>query len=120
MVEVCWGVWIISYKDFVKVLSLVLLCFINGDSICLCQVVWYGECLFWVGECQVCVFVVVIVYVCCCELELKLLVYLECYELEFGVLDELEQCYYMLWILIEVWFELIFMSLLLDIGLFYV
>lgn len=41
--EVCRGVRIISYKDFVKALSLALPRFTNGDSIRLRQAAWHGE-----------------------------------------------------------------------------
>ncbi|MDF5796762.1 hypothetical protein P4203_21650 [Pseudomonas aeruginosa] len=60
--EVCRGVRIISYKDFVKALSLALPRFTNGDSIRLRQAAWHGERLFWAGERQACAFAAAIVY----------------------------------------------------------
>ncbi|WP_311769438.1 DUF6685 family protein [Pseudomonas aeruginosa] len=115
--EVCRGVRIISYKDFVKALSLALPRFTNGDSIRLRQAAWHGERLFWAGERQACAFAAAIVYARRRELELKLPAHLERYELEPGALDELEQRYHMLRIPTEAWSEPTFMSLLLDTGL---
>ncbi|HBN8181424.1 TPA: hypothetical protein L3666_000139 [Pseudomonas aeruginosa] len=117
--EVCRGVRIISYKDFVKALSLALPRFTNGDSIRLRQAAWHGERLFWAGERQACAFAAAIVYARRRELELKLPAHLERYELEPGALDELEQRYHMLRIPTEAWSEPTFMSLLLDTGLPY-
>lgn len=117
--EVCRGVRIISYKDFVKALSLALPRFTNGDSIRLRQAAWHGERLFWAGERQACAFAAAIVYARRRELELKLPAHLERYELEPGALDELERRYHMLRIPTEAWSEPTFMSLLLDTGLPY-
>ena len=117
--EVCRGVRIISYKDFVKALSLALPRFTNGDSIRLRQAAWHGERLFWAGERQACAFAAAIVYARRRELELKLPAHLERYELEPGALDELEQRYHMLRIPTQAWSEPTFMSLLLDTGLPY-
>lgn len=117
--DVCRGVRIISYKDFVKAMSLALPRFTSGERIRLRQAAWHGERLFWAGERQACAFAAAIVYARRRELELKLPAQLERYDLEPGALDELEQRYHMLRIPAQAWSEPTFMSLLLDTGLPY-
>src|SRR5690606_22106527 len=46
----CRSVRIISYKDFIRAISMALPRFLAGEQIQLRQATWRGERLFWSGE----------------------------------------------------------------------
>ncbi|MFP6849526.1 MAG: DUF6685 family protein [Pseudomonas sp.] len=117
--ESCRQVRIISYKDFVKTISLALPRFLAGESISLCQASWRGERVFWTGDHHNEAFACAIAYARRRELEVNLPAELSYYRLSEQGLSNLQQHYHVLAMPNAAWSDPAFMALLLDNGLPY-
>ena len=117
--EACRHVRIISYKDFVKSISLALPRFLAGDGINLRQASWRGNRVFWAGEQNSEAFACAIAYARRRELEVNLPASLSHYHLNQQGIDNLQQHYHVLAIPNVAWSDPAFMALLLDNGLPY-
>jgi hypothetical protein len=117
--ESCRQVRIISYKDFVRTISLALPRFLAGDPIELRQACWHGERVFWAGEHHSEAFACAVAYARRRELEVALPAQLSHYRLSVNGLTELQRCYHVLAMPGVAWSDPAFMSLLLDNGLPY-
>jgi hypothetical protein len=115
----CRQVRIISYKDFVKTISLALPRFLAGERISLRQASWHGERVFWAGEHHPQAFACAIAYARRRELEISLPADLCHYRLSAQGLSELQQQYHALAMPAAAWSDPAFMGLLLDSGLPY-
>lgn len=115
----CRQVRIISYKDFVKTISLALPRFLAGERIELRQASWRGERIFWAGEHHSEAFACAVAYARRRELEITLPAELTSYSLSARGLAELEQRYHVLAMPAAAWSDPTFMGLLLDNGLPY-
>ena len=117
--ESCRHVRIISYKDFVKTISLALPRFLAGERINLRQASWHGERVFWAGEHHPQAFACAIAYARRRELEISLPADLCHYRLSAHGLSKLQQQYHALAMPAAAWSDPAFMGLLLDSGLPY-
>lgn len=117
--ESCRQIRIISYKDFVKTISLALPRFLAGEGISLRQASWRGERVFWAGEHHSEAFACAIAYARRRELEVSLPAELSQYRLSEQGLNNLQQRYHVLAMPNAAWSEPAFMALLLDSGLPY-
>lgn len=117
--EACRHVRIISYKDFVKTISLALPRFLAGECISLRQASWHGERIFWAAEHHNEAFACAIAYARRRELEITLPAELSHYHLNEQGLSELQQHYHVLAMPNAAWSDPAFMALLLDSGLPY-
>lgn len=117
--EACRQVRIISYKDFVKSISLALPRFLAGECISLRQASWRGDRVFWAGEHHSEVFACAIAYARRRELEVNLPAELSQYRLSEQGLSNLQQHYHVLAMPNAAWSDPVFMTLLLDNGLPY-
>lgn len=117
--EHCRQIRIISYKDFLKTISLPLPRFLAGDSIELRQANWRGTRTFWAGEQQGEAFASAIAYARMRGLEVLLPANLLRYNLNTAGLDNLQRRYHVLAMPGEAWSDPSFMGLLLDNGLPY-
>lgn len=115
----CRQVRIISYKDFVKTISLALPRFLAGERISLRQASWHGERLFWSGEQHSEAFACAIAYARRRELEITLPADISHYRLSSQGLAALQQHYHVLAMPGAAWSDPAFMGLLLDNGLPY-
>ena len=87
---------IISYKDFVRAISMALPNFLVGERISLLQARWYGERVFWDGEQHVEAFANAIAYARRRELEVNLPADLTTYRISPRGLRQLDDNYHML------------------------
>ncbi len=110
---------IISYKDFIKAISLPLPRFLAGERICLRQAQWFGERLFWSSEQHAEAFASAITYARRREMEITLPAELIQYRISPDGLQQLELHYHMLAMPVQAWVDPTFMSLLLDTGMPY-
>lgn len=117
--EHCRQVRIISYKDFIKTISLALPRFLAGEPIEIRQACWHGERVFWAGEHHSEAFACAVTYARRRELEVALPAQLSRYRLSDNGLTELQRCYHVLAMPGAAWSDPAFMSLLLDNGLPY-
>lgn len=117
--QTCRQVRIISYKDFVKTISLALPRFLAGEPISLRQASWHGERVFWAGEHHPQAFACAIAYARRRELEISLPADLCHYRLSAQGLSKLQQQYHALAMPAAAWSDPAFMGLLLDSGLPY-
>ena len=117
--EHCRQVRIISYKDFVKTISLALPRFLASESIELRQASWRGERVFWAGEHHGEAFACAVACARRRELEITLPAELTSYRLSASGLATLEQRYHVLAMPAAAWSDPTFMGLLLDNGLPY-
>ncbi len=117
--EACRGVRIISYKDFVKVISTALPRFLGGERIVLRQADWVGNRVYWAGEHHHEAFASAIAYARLRGLEVSLPAELTRYHLNMAGLDALQANYHMLAMPVQAWSDPQFMGLLLDNGLPY-
>ncbi len=115
----CKGIRIISYKDFLKVISLALPRFLAGEPISLRQASWQGEQIYWSGEQHQPALACAIVYARLRGLEISLPAELTRYQLKPAAIAELQQHYHMLAMPVQAWSDPAFMALLLDNGLPY-
>ncbi|MGE8297284.1 MAG: DUF6685 family protein [Pseudomonas sp.] len=112
--EHCKQVRIISYKDFVRTISLALPRFLAGEPIELRQANWRGSRTFWSGEMQGESFAGAIAYARRRGLEVQLPANLVRYRLNEAGLDDLQNCYHVLAMPEAAWSDPAFMGLLLD------
>lgn len=117
--ETCRHVRIISYKDFVKTISLALPRFLAGECINLRQASWHGERIFWAADHHKEAFACAIAYARRRELEITLPAEFNHYHLNEQGLSELQQHYHVLALPNAAWSDPAFMALLLDNGLPY-
>lgn len=117
--ESCRQVRIISYKDFVKTISLPLPRFLAGECISLRQASWRGERVFWAGDQHSEAFACAIAYARLRKLEISLPAELRHYILSKPGLNNLQQHYHVLSMPYAAWSDPAFMALLLDNGLPY-
>lgn len=117
--ESCRQVRIISYKDFVKTISLALPRFLAGERIILRQASWRGERIFWSGDHHNEAFACAIAYARRRELDVNLPAALTQYRLSEQGLANLQQHYHVLAMPSVSWSDPTFMALLLDNGLPY-
>lgn len=117
--ECCRGVRIISYKDFVKAISLALPGFPAGERIGLRTANWRGQRVFWAGEQRGEAFACAIAYARRRELDISLPAEFSCYRLSSNGLAELQRRYHVLAMPAAAWSDPAFMGLLLDSGLPY-
>lgn len=117
--ESCRQVRIISYKDFVKSISLALPRFLAGERIHMRQANWRGDRVFWAGEHHSEAFASAIAYARRRELEVNLPAELSHYCLSEQGLNNLQQHYHVLGMPNAAWSDPAFMALLLDNGLPY-
>ena len=117
--EHCKHIRIISYKDFVRTISLALPRFLAGDAIELRQANWRGARTFWAGEQHGEAFASAIAYARMRGLEVLLPANMIRYRLSAVGLDNLQRRYHVLAMPGEAWSDPGFMGLLLDNGLPY-
>jgi hypothetical protein len=117
--EHCKQVRIISYKDFVKTISVALPRFLAGEPIELRQANWRGARTFWSGEIQGEAFAGAIAYARRRGLEVFLPANLLRYRLNETGLDNLQSRYHVLAMPEAAWSDPGFMGLLLDNGIPY-
>ena len=115
----CKGIRIISYKDFIKTISLALPRFLAGEPINLRQASWQGERIYWSGDQHLEAFAGAIAYARVRGLEINLPAELTHYRLNPAGIAELQQHYHMLAMPVQAWSDAAFMALLLDNGLPY-
>ncbi|MFC5698654.1 DUF6685 family protein [Pseudomonas sp. GCM10022186] len=110
---------IISYKDFIKAISLPLPRFLAGEPISLCRADWHGKRLFWNGDQHVEAFAASIAYARLRELEATLPADITEYRLDPDGLGLLHDRYHVLAMPVQAWSNPAFMGLLLDGGIPY-
>lgn len=115
----CKGIRIISYKDFLRTISLALPRFLAGEPINLRQANWQGERIYWNGDQHIEAFACAIAYARLRGLEISLPAELTRYRLNPAGIAELQQRYHMLAMPVQAWIDPAFMALLLDNGLPY-
>ncbi|MBS7661008.1 hypothetical protein I0D00_03450 [Pseudomonas lalucatii] len=115
----CRPVRIISYKDFIKTISLALPRFLAGERISLRQAAWRGQRLFWAGEQHGEAFACAIAYARRRGLEITLPADLSRYRLSHEGLAQLQRHYHVQAMPGAAWSDPTFMGLLLDKGLPY-
>jgi hypothetical protein len=117
--EACKSIRIISYRDFVRVISQALPDFSASPTIQLRQASWLGERTFWAGEQQHEALACAIAYARRRDLEVRLPAQLSRYRLNQAGLSTLHQHYHVFAIPNEAWNDAQFMALLLDSHLPY-
>lgn len=110
---------IISYKDFIKAISLPLPDFLRGQQINLMQASWHGSRIFWAGEQHTEAFANAIVYARRRELEVSLPAELTTYQISQRGLKTLDSNYHILAMPVQAWSHSGFMSLLVNTGMPY-
>lgn len=110
---------IISYKDFIKAISLALPGFLGGQRIDLMQANWYGERFFWDGERNIEAFASAIVYARRREIEVSLPAELTTYVVSPRGLKKLDSKYHTLAMPAQAWSHPGFMGLLVKNGIPY-
>lgn len=110
---------IISYKDFVKSISLPLPRFLLGQQISLLQTNWSDRRIFWNGEQHTEAFASAIVYARRRELEVTLPAELTTYGISQRGLQTLDNNYHMLAMPVQAWSHPGFMGLLVNTGMPY-
>ena len=110
---------IISYKDFIKAISLPLPRFLAGEPISLLRADWYGYRVFWNGEQHVEAFAASIAYARLRALEATLPAEITDYSLDPDGLAVLDERYHVLAMPAQAWSDPAFMGLLLDGGIPY-
>ena len=117
--EACRRIRIISYKDFIKTISLAVPGFLAGEPISLRQAGWHGPRLFWAGEQHNEAFACAVAYARRRGLDTTLPAELTRYRLNLDGLNQLHQHYHVQAMPAEAWSDPTFMGLLLDNGLPY-
>ncbi|WP_439888940.1 DUF6685 family protein [Pseudomonas sp. MBLB4123] len=117
--QTCRPVRIISYKDFIRTISLALPRFLAGERIELRQADWHGQRLFWAGEQHGEAFACAVAYARRRGLEIALPADLAHYRLSPDGLAQLQQHYHVHAMPAAAWSDPTFMGLLLDKGLPY-
>jgi len=117
--EQCRKVRIISYKDFVKTISLALPRFLAGERIKLRQASWRGPRIFWTSEQHNEAFACAVAYARRRELEITLPADITHYKLSPSGIKQLQQHYHALAMPSATWSDPAFMALLLENGLPY-
>ena len=117
--EFCRQVRIISYKDFLKTISLALPGCLTGERLALREASWRGQRLFWAGEHHSQAFACAIAYARRRELEITLPAEISSYRFSREGLAELQRRYHVLAMPAAAWSDPAFMGLLLDSGLPY-
>lgn len=112
--EHCKQVRIISYKDFIKTISLALPRFLAGEPIELRQANWRGSRTFWSGETQGEAFAGAIAYARRRGLDVQLPANLVRFRLNETGLNDLQSRYHVLAMPEAAWSDPSFMGLLLD------
>ncbi|MBT8765126.1 DUF6685 family protein [Metapseudomonas boanensis] len=113
------SVKIISYKDFIKAISLPLPRFLAGDPINLYRASWHGSRMFWCGEQHTEAFAAAISYARLRQLETTLPAEVTHYQLRPEGLAQLDMRYHVLAMPTQAWSDPAFMGLLLDTGIPY-
>ncbi len=117
--EACKGIRIISYKDFVRVISTALPRFLAGERIVLRQADWVGNRVYWAGEHHHEAFASAIAYARLRGLDVALPAELTRYRINEAGLHALQAGYHMLAMPVQAWSDPQFMGLLLDKGVPY-
>lgn len=112
--EYCRQIRIISYKDFVKTVSLALPRFLGGEPVRLLQANWHAERVFWAGDHHQNAFASAIAYARLRELEVTIPAHMSTYRLNRQGLSELNQHYHVLAMPACAWSDADFMALLLE------
>ncbi|MBC9250367.1 hypothetical protein A9179_08800 [Pseudomonas alcaligenes] len=115
----CRNVRIISYKDFLKTISMAMPRFLAAEAVELRQASWYGRRLYWASEQHGEAFASAIVYARLRGLEVTLPAQISRYRLNSQGLAELKRQYHVLAMPVQAWSDPAFMGLLLDNGLPY-
>ncbi|MDH4569499.1 hypothetical protein E8E95_22720 [Pseudomonas sp. BN414] len=110
---------IISYKDFIKAISLPLPRFLAGSPISLFRANWCGKRMFWNGDQHSEAFAASIAYARLRELEATLPAEITDYRIDAGGLELLDDRYHVLAMPVQAWSDPSFMGLLLDGGIPY-
>lgn len=110
---------IISYKDFLKAISLPLPNFLRGHQINLMQANWHGSRIFWDGEQHAEAFANAIVYARRREMEVLLPAELTTYRISQRGLQTLDASYHILAMPKQAWSHAGFMRLLVETGMPY-
>jgi hypothetical protein len=110
---------IISYKDFIKAISLPLPNFLRGHPISLLQANWHGNRVFRDGEQHAEAFASAIVYARRREMEVSLPAELTTYRISQRGLKSLDINYHILAMPVQAWSHAPFMHLLVETGLPY-
>lgn len=110
---------IISYKDFLKTITLAMPGFQNDETVAIRQANWHSERLYWNSEQHAEEFACAIAYARLRGLEITRPAELTHYRLSESGLAELRRLYHMTAMPVQAWSEPAFMSLLLDHGLPY-
>ncbi|MGQ7818476.1 DUF6685 family protein [Metapseudomonas furukawaii] len=105
---------IISYKDFIKAISLPLPRFLAGAAIGLSRASWRHKRVFWNGDQHPEAFAASIAYARLRELEATLPAELTDYHLDSDGLDRLHERFHALALPVQAWSDPAFMGLLLD------
>ncbi|NRH29514.1 DUF6685 family protein [Pseudomonas sp. MS19] len=117
--EACRHVRIISYKDFVRTLSVALPRFLAGEPIVLRQTSWNGDCLYWASDVHTEELACAVGYARVRQLETNLPAQISRYTLNRAAVKALEKDFYVFNMPDAAWQDSAFMSLLLDTGLPY-
>ncbi|MGE8499002.1 MAG: DUF6685 family protein [Pseudomonas sp.] len=112
--DFCRQVRIISYKDFVKTISLALPRFLAGERINLCQASWHNKRVYWADDHNSQAFACAIAYARRRGLEISLPANLATYSLSTRGLKALQNQYHVLAMPAAAWSNPGFMGLLLD------
>lgn len=110
---------IISYKDFIKAISLPLPRFLAGAPLSLCRASWRGKRVFWSGDQHAEAFAAGVAYARLRELEATLPAEITDYHLDAAGLGQLDDRYHVLAMPVQAWSDPAFMGLLLDGGIPY-
>jgi len=110
---------IISYKDFLKAISLPMPNFLRGHQISLVQASWHGNRVFWDGKHHAEAFANAIAYARRRELEVLLPTELTTYKISLRGLQALDANYHMLAMPKQAWSHADFMRLLVETGMPY-
>lgn len=110
---------IISYKDFIKAISLPLPNFLRGHQVNLMQANWHGSRFFWAGDQHIEAFANAIVYARRREMEVQLPAELTTYQISKRGLQSLDSNYHILAMPTQAWSHADFMRLLVETGMPY-
>ncbi|SNR88247.1 DUF6685 family protein [Pseudomonas segetis] len=113
--DFCRQARIISYKDFVKTISLALPRFLAAETVQLQQASWHGTRLFWGGDSNGDAFASAIVYARRRELEVSMPILMTSYQLDSEGLQQLNLHYHVLAMPAAAWSDAGFMALLLEV-----
>lgn len=117
--EACRHVRIISYKDFVRTLSVALPRFLAGEPIILRQASWHGSSLYWASEVHTEELACAVSYSRVRQLETNLPAKVGRYTLHRAAIKALDKEFHIFSMPDAAWQDSAFMSLLLDTGLPY-